>query len=514
MRARSTPAWRKSASTAASEPASAAVCELAARAPAPRCAGLQREDRLAARDSARDARERARVAERLQVEQHEVGAAVVLPPLEQVVRGDVGLVADRDERREAEPALGRLLEQREAERAALRGEADAARRERARREGGVQADGRRRRCRGSSGRRAARRARGRARAGAPDARAPSRADLGEAGRDHAQRAHAAAGAQLSAASSTCAARQADDGEVDRRPGSRRSSGTPRTPATGSPRSVDRVGGAGEVGRRGCCGRARRRSSRGGATRRSRRRDAARRTAASDADDGDVVARLDARREARGRRDREAQLDLAAARARARARTPRRRRLEQRRGSRPSPRRRSSSMPASRARERRAARADVCRCRAAARSSATANATSAPRRIAQPRVARERDDRSSPPSTSQPMSAPRSTPVRIEELLDQVTVDCGGRRGSAGSGCRRRARAKKSTQRVRVGRRRGPQPKSAAVPEDDVDRFGCGCSARLDADRQLLVPTSSSCPTGTAVSTTLSACVSAAAPNTS
>ena len=32
--ARSTPAWRKSASTAASEPASAAVCELAARAPA------------------------------------------------------------------------------------------------------------------------------------------------------------------------------------------------------------------------------------------------------------------------------------------------------------------------------------------------------------------------------------------------------------------------------------------------------------------------------------------------
>jgi hypothetical protein len=30
-----TPAWRNSASTAASEPASAAVCELAARAPAP-----------------------------------------------------------------------------------------------------------------------------------------------------------------------------------------------------------------------------------------------------------------------------------------------------------------------------------------------------------------------------------------------------------------------------------------------------------------------------------------------
>ena len=35
VRARRTPAWRKSASTAVSEPASAAVCELAARAPAP-----------------------------------------------------------------------------------------------------------------------------------------------------------------------------------------------------------------------------------------------------------------------------------------------------------------------------------------------------------------------------------------------------------------------------------------------------------------------------------------------
>ena len=52
---------------------------------------------------------------------------VLLPALEQVVRRDVGLVADRDERREAEAALGRLLEQREPERAALRREADVAR---------------------------------------------------------------------------------------------------------------------------------------------------------------------------------------------------------------------------------------------------------------------------------------------------------------------------------------------------------------------------------------------------
>ena len=55
----------------------------------------------------RDARELARVAERLEVEQDEVGLRVVLPPLEQVVRRDVGLVADRDERREAEPARAR-----------------------------------------------------------------------------------------------------------------------------------------------------------------------------------------------------------------------------------------------------------------------------------------------------------------------------------------------------------------------------------------------------------------------
>src|SRR5439155_19642144 len=46
--------------------------------------------------------------------------------LEQVVRGDVGLVADGHEAGEAEPALGRLLEQRKAERPTLRREADPA----------------------------------------------------------------------------------------------------------------------------------------------------------------------------------------------------------------------------------------------------------------------------------------------------------------------------------------------------------------------------------------------------
>ena len=154
------------------DPASAAVCELAARCAGARsCPPSARGSACVRATRAREAAELARVAERLQVEEDELGLLVVLPPLEQVVRRDVGLVADRDERREAEPALGRLLEQREAERAALRREADAARRQRARREGRVQAERRRRRSRGSSGRRAARRARGRARAAAPAARA-------------------------------------------------------------------------------------------------------------------------------------------------------------------------------------------------------------------------------------------------------------------------------------------------------------------------------------------------------
>ena len=62
--------------------------------------------------------ELARVAERLEVEQDEVGAGVVLPPLEQVVGRDVGLVADRDERREAEAASLGAFEEGEPESAA------------------------------------------------------------------------------------------------------------------------------------------------------------------------------------------------------------------------------------------------------------------------------------------------------------------------------------------------------------------------------------------------------------
>ena len=128
--ARSTPAWWNRASTASSEPARAAVCEPAARAPARRGSALHGEDRLLAGHAARDPAEPPRIAERLEVEGDEAGLGILLPVLEEVVGRDVGLVADRDEGREAETALGGLLEEGEAERSALGREADRPGRER------------------------------------------------------------------------------------------------------------------------------------------------------------------------------------------------------------------------------------------------------------------------------------------------------------------------------------------------------------------------------------------------
>ena len=72
-----------------------------------RAPALDREDRLRPPHPAGDAGEAARVAERLQIQQQNVGCGIVLPVLEQVVAGDVGLVADRDERRESELAAAR-----------------------------------------------------------------------------------------------------------------------------------------------------------------------------------------------------------------------------------------------------------------------------------------------------------------------------------------------------------------------------------------------------------------------
>jgi len=71
---------------------------------------LHRQDRLSPGDALRHAREPPRVPEGLEIEDHDPGLRVVLPVLEQVVGGDVGLVADRDERGEPEVAALGLLQ--------------------------------------------------------------------------------------------------------------------------------------------------------------------------------------------------------------------------------------------------------------------------------------------------------------------------------------------------------------------------------------------------------------------
>ena len=132
-----TPACRNIASTAA-WPDSLARTEWPIGHALGGAAGLHRDHRLAARDPARDPAELARVADRLQVEQHDLGALVVLPVLQQVVAGDVGAVAGRDERRQAQAAAGHVLQDRHAERAGLAEEAGPAARRHHRRQRGVE----------------------------------------------------------------------------------------------------------------------------------------------------------------------------------------------------------------------------------------------------------------------------------------------------------------------------------------------------------------------------------------
>ena len=67
-----------------------------------------------------------RVAERLDIEQRDSGALVVLPVLEQVIGRDIGAIADRSERGDAEAAILGEIDQRQAEGATLGDEADAA----------------------------------------------------------------------------------------------------------------------------------------------------------------------------------------------------------------------------------------------------------------------------------------------------------------------------------------------------------------------------------------------------
>ncbi len=80
---------------------------------------LHRDDRLAPGNPARHPAELARVADRLEVEQHHLGVLVLLPELQQVVAGHVGTVAGADERRQAQPSPIDGLEDRDAERSGL-----------------------------------------------------------------------------------------------------------------------------------------------------------------------------------------------------------------------------------------------------------------------------------------------------------------------------------------------------------------------------------------------------------
>ena len=83
-----------------------------------------RHDRLARPETPRHPRELAGVTDAFQVQQNQVGGVVVLPVLQQIVRGDVGAVAGRDERGHTEPAVAGRLEQGHAQRTGLREEAD------------------------------------------------------------------------------------------------------------------------------------------------------------------------------------------------------------------------------------------------------------------------------------------------------------------------------------------------------------------------------------------------------
>ena len=310
VRARRTPAWRNSASTAVSAPASAAVWELAARAPAPVVPAFKARIGFLRATRRGDAPELARVAERLQIEEDEVGLLVVLPALEQVVRGDVGLVADRDERREAEVRARRPSRaargrgRRSATRSAIRpggsargakvafrpiggdGDAEAVRPDEAR---AVRAD-EREQCSW------------RARPSRPTSAKPD--EMTHSARD--------AGAQRRAGGlSDLRAGDADDGEVDGAPMSATERVSPDA-GDGLAAPVDGIGRAGEVGGEDV----------------AKQLAADRAAAAGGADDGDRSGRRTgaarrprrrdrARRRGRGsvrRGDREADLDLSARRA--------------------------------------------------------------------------------------------------------------------------------------------------------------------------------------------------------
>ena len=229
--ARSTPAWWKRALNGLLGARECGGVRARGAGPGSRGPALHGENRLLARDAARDPAEPPGIAERLEVERDQAGLGVLLPVLEQVVGRDVGLVADRDERGKAETALGCLLEESEAECPALGGEADRPGRQGSRAEGRVQ----RRGCNRDpeavgADESPAVRADGGKETLLPLATLGAR--LCKARGDHAERADPGAERRLGSLDDV-RRRQADDGEVDGS-GSSSIDVYARTPATGSP----------------------------------------------------------------------------------------------------------------------------------------------------------------------------------------------------------------------------------------------------------------------------------------
>ncbi len=79
-------------------------------------ARFHRDDGFAPRHLGREPGEPPRIAEALEVERDDVGARVVLPEREQIVTRDVGLVADRDEGRDADVKVARMVQDGDAQR--------------------------------------------------------------------------------------------------------------------------------------------------------------------------------------------------------------------------------------------------------------------------------------------------------------------------------------------------------------------------------------------------------------
>ena len=255
--------------------------------------------------------------------------------------------------------------------------------------------------------------------------APSAPDLGEAGGDDAERAHAVPRAPppprraRARPGTQMTARSTGSGHLADRPVAAHAGD--RLAA-----AVDRVGGAGEVRREDVAEQlaADRAAPRRRADDRDRRR---REERPQRRGDGDVVALVDARAEALGRRDREAHLDLAAFERRATTSKPASRKTREHRAcSRAAPRRRSA-----RCRPRRA-RAASCSSRRVADAASLQLVGDGERDLgrrpdrAGARNSATRDDPLvAASSASAPTSAPRSSQSGSRNVLDERARRRGG-----------------------------------------------------------------------------------------